>query len=174
MNKVSVIIILAALLASVSSCDFFRAIAGRPGSAELQQKRERIERMEARRDSLEKARLDSAARAEKAAADSLYALDTLSRSGLLRKASALSKIPRNNLEHRYCIVAGAFSKPENAERLLLRYSAAGFESVAFRYSNSLTAVFVAPCDCIYDALEAYRKVKQLPFASKNAWVLVNE
>lgn len=174
MNKVSVIIILAALLASVSSCDFFRAIAGRPGSAELQQKRERIERMEARRDSLEKARLDSAARAEKAAADSLYALDTLSRSGLLRKASALSKIPRNNLEHRYCIVAGAFSKPENAERLSLRYSAAGFESVAFRYSNSLTAVFVAPCDCIYDALEAYRKVKQLPFASKNAWVLVNE
>ncbi|MBR5905413.1 MAG: SPOR domain-containing protein [Bacteroidales bacterium] len=174
MNKVSVIIILAALTASVSSCDFFRGIAGRPGSAELQQKRERIEMMEARRDSLEKARLDSAARAEKAAADSLYALDTLSRSGLLRNATALSKAPRKNLEHRYYVVAGAFSKPENAERLALRYSAAGFESVAFRYSNSLTAVFVAPCDCIYDALEAYRKVMQLPFASKNTWVLVNE
>lgn len=174
MNKVSAILSLAALLLAVSSCDFFRCIAGRPGSAELQQKRERIERMEARRDSVERARTDSVAMAEKVAADSLYAVDTLTRRGLLRKASAVKNISASQLGNRYYIVAGAFSKPHNAERLARRFTDAGIEALVFRYKSGLCGVFVAPCSRVAEALDSYRKVMQLPFASSQAWVLVNE
>ncbi len=174
MNKVSAILSLAALLLAVSSCDFFRCIAGRPGSAELQQKRERIEKMEVRRDSVERARIDSVIMAEKAAADSLYAVDTLTRRGLLRKASAVKRISASQLANRYYIVAGAFSKPANADRLAQRYADAGVESLVFRYTSGLCGVFVAPSDRVAEALVSYRKVMQLPFASHQAWILVNE
>ena len=164
----------ALLLPSVSSCDFFRTLAGRPGSAEIRQKQELILRAEARRDSIERARLDSVARAERCVADSLYALDTLTKSGLLRMASSIRSIPQKNLKHRYYVVVGAFSRPENADRLTRRYEAAGFEAIAFRYYGNWSAVFVEPRERIADALAAYRRVIHQPLASDNTWILVNE
>lgn len=174
MNKVSLILLLAVLSFAVNSCDFFRALAGRPGSAEITGKRLLIERAEARRDSLEQVRLDSIARVERYVADSLYAVDTLVHSGLLRNASYYKRIPREALDHRYYLVAGAFSQPANAERLAGRYRAAGHEAFAFHYTGSLTAVFVSPSNRIDEILEEYRAVMRLPFASKKTWVLVNE
>ena len=169
-----VILSAALLLLSVSSCDFFRSLAGRPGSEQIRQKRELIERAEACRDSLERALLDSVARSERYAADSLYAVDTLTRSGKLRMASAIRSIPGKNLRHRYNIVVGAFSQPANAERLAGRFKAAGFEAEIFRYYGGMNAVFVAPCDRITEAMEAYRAVARLPFASDQTWILVND
>ena len=174
MKKIPVILAAVMLLLGVSSCDFFRSLAGRPGSAQIQQKRVLIQKAEARRDSLEQARLDSVARAERFAADSLYALDTLGRSGLLRKASAFSNISRSSLENRYYLVVGAFSNANNAQRLCARYVDAGYRSLVFCYRSGLNAVFVAPSDNIVETLAAYRGVVQLPFASKQTWVLVNE
>ena len=173
-KKVFTLFAAALLLLSVSSCDFFRTLAGRPGSAQIRQKQELILRAEACRDSVERARLDSVARAERYVADSLYAVDTLTRSGRLRKASAIKSIPQKNLTHRYSLVVGAFSHPGNAERLVKRYSDAGFEALAFRYYGGTNAVFVAPCNRITEALESFRAVKKLPFASSQTWILVNE
>ena len=174
MNKVSLILLLALMAFAVNSCDFFRVLAGRPVSAEIEGKRVLIERAEARRDSLEQVRLDSIARAERYVADSLYAVDTLTHSGLLRKASYYKRIPRAALDHRYYLVAGAFSQPANAERLASRYVAAGHEAFAFHYTGSLTAVFISPSNRIDETLEEYRAVMRLPFATKKTWVLVNE
>ena len=173
-KKAFALLAAALLLLSVSSCDFFRTLAGRPGSAEIRQKQELILRAEAMRDSLDRARLDSAARAERFYADSLYAVDTLTRTGRLRKASAIKSIPQKDLDHRYCLVVGAFSQPSNAERLVTRYSEAGFNAFVFRYHGGMSGVCVEPCDRIDEALEAYRRVMRLPFASRQTWVLVNE
>ena len=174
MKKVPVIIAAAILLLCVSSCDFFRSLAGRPVTAQIEQKRILIQKSEARRDSLERVRLDSIAFAERYAADSLYALDTLGHKGKLRNASGLSNISRSALDRRYYIVAGAFSNEKNAARLSGRYSDAGFESFVFRYRSGLNAVFVAPSDSIVEILSAYRSIVKLPFASSQTWVLVNE
>lgn len=173
-KKTLTILSAALLLLCVSSCDFFRTLAGRPGSEQIRQKRELIERAEACRDSIERARLDSVARSERYVADSLYAMDTLMRSGRLRKASAIKSVPRKNLKHRYNIVAGAFSQPANAERLAGRFRSAGFEAELFGYYGGMNAVLVAPCDRITDALESYRAVMKLPSASAQTWILVNE
>ncbi|MBR3076240.1 MAG: SPOR domain-containing protein [Bacteroidales bacterium] len=178
MSKVSVFIALTVLALAVSSCDFFRTLAGRPVSAEIAAKRARIESAEARkaayRDSVIQARLDSAARAERCIADSLYATDTLSSNGLLRKASTIKGVSRKSLDHRFYVVAGAFSQQANAERLAARYADAGVQSMVVSRFGHLNAVLLAPCDKIADALDAYRQVKSLPFASRQSWILVNE
>ena len=178
MNKVSVIVAVTVLALVVSSCDFFRAIAGRPGSAEIAAKRALIERKEAReaayRDSLLQARLDSAARAERTIADSLHAADTLVSNGLLRKASSIKGVSRKYLKHRFYVVAGALSQQANAQRLAAKYADAGVESKVITHFGLYNAVLLSPCNRIADALEAYREVMRLPYASKNTWVLVNE
>jgi len=166
------------LLATVTSCDFFRALAGRPGSSEIARKRALIERAEATRqarlDSIEHARLDSIAAAERCLADSLYALDTLGGAGLLRNASRLSGIDRRKLDARCYVVVGAFTQESNAARLVSRYESSGFTAEVFRYRSGLCAVFVSPCNTLAEALDAYRGVMRLPFAPKSAWVLLNE
>ena len=174
MNRVPVILALTLLIFGVCSCDFFRSLAGRPGSAEIAAKRVRIERAEAYRDSVQQARLDSIALAERSAADSLHAEDTLTHIGKLRTASSFKNMNRSMLERRCYLVVGAFSQEDNARRLAARYESEGFETTIFRYRSGLNTVMVSPCDRIADVLEAYRKVKRLPFASKETWVLVNE
>ena len=173
-SKILTILSAALLLLSVSSCDFFRSLAGRPGSEQIRQKRELIERAELRRDSTERARLDSVARSERYVADSIAAVDFFTRSGKLRMASSIKSIPRKNLQHRYSVVVGAFSRPENAERLAGRFVSEGLSAEVFRYYGGMNAVFVAPCDRITEAMDAYKAVMQLPFASEQTWILVNE
>lgn len=178
MKKVLAIFVFAVILFSLGACDFLRGIAGRPSSAQINEKRARIERAEAmkaaRRDSLERARLDSVARVERYVADSLYAVDSLVHCGKLRKASSFSSISRKSLEYRCYVVAGAFSNERNAIKLAGRYADAGFESLVFKYRSGLNAVLLAPSDRISDAFEAYRRIVKLPFASKECWMLVNE
>ncbi len=178
MKNLSVLCALCLLTLCVSSCDFFRTLAGRPGSSYINEKRALIEKVESRkaevRDSIERARLDSVARAERYAADSLHAMDTLKHAGKLRKASSIKNIPARRLDRRCYVVVGAFSNEGNASRLAARYRDAGFESMVFRYYSGLNAVLVSPCNRVTEAFEAYRAVMRLPYASKETWILVNE
>ena len=178
MKKLAYLFAFCLMALSLNSCDFFRALAGRPGSSYIREKKARIEQVETRkaelRDSIERARLDSVACAERYVADSLYAMDTLKHAGKLRKASSIKNIPANKLDRRCYVVVGAFSNEANARRLMARYRDAGFDSMMFRYRSGLNAVFVAPCNRITDAFESYRAVMRMPFASKETWILVNE
>ena len=162
----------------VSGCDFFRTLAGRPTSREIAAKRHRIELSRQReadyRDSLERARLDSVARTQKAAADSLHALDTLLSIGKYHKASSYRNIPQSRLRSRYALVGGVFSSADNAGRLEAKYKAAGYDAYVLRYYSGLCAVLVSPCDSISRMLEVYRSTRSLPFSSEQSWVLVNE
>ena len=178
MRKLSFILAALLLLCGVSSCDFFRGLAGRPLSSEIEAKRVRIEsaqkRAEAVKDSLERARKDSVMRAEKFAADSTFAVDSLLKAGKLRKATSIRNIPVKRLQSRYYVVVGAFSNEGNAVRLAQKYRDAGFSAEPFHYYGSLTAVFVEPSARITDAMDAFRRIKKLPFAPKEAWILINE
>ena len=178
MKKLSFILAAFLLLSGVSSCDFFRGLAGRPLSSEIEAKRARIElaqkRAEALKDSLERARKDSVLKAQQFVADSTYAADSLLKKGRLRKASSIRNIPVKKLQSRYYVVVGAFSQEANANRLVARYHDAGFRAEAFRYYSGTTAVFVEPSSRITDAMDAFRRVKKLPFAPKEAWILINE
>lgn len=178
MKKMTLVIASVLLLTLVSGCDFFRSLAGRPTSRDIESKRARLElaasREAARLDSLERARLDSVARERQAVADSLHAVDTLTHIGKLHKASSYVNIPQSRLRSRYAVVVGVFSSEANAARLSERYKAQGFESYVLKYHSTLCAVLVNPCNSIAEALRAYRRVRSLPDSSKETWILSNE
>jgi hypothetical protein len=178
MKRLSFIFAALLLLCGLSSCDFFRGLAGRPLSSEIEAKRARIEsaqkRAEAFRDSLERARMDSVIRAQKFLSDSTHATDSLLKAGKLRRASSIRNIPKAKLQSRYYVVVGAFSQEANATRLVARYRDAGFRAEALRYHSGTTAVLVEPTARITDAMDAFRRIKVLPFAPKEAWILIDE
>ena len=178
MKNAAIIVVSLTLLLTAGGCDFFRGIAGRPTSADIEAKRIRIEKVQERerfvRDSLERARADSAALAQMAVTDSLHAVDTLTVIGKLHRASAYVNIPQARLKSRYALVVGVFSDEKNAGRLCGRYMEQGFDAYVLRYRSGLSAVLVAPCEKIADALRSYRAVRALPFGPKECWVLVNE
>ena len=178
MRKFTLLAACAVLICLVSSCDFFRILAGRPTSRDIASKRARIELAQQReaeyRDSLERARADSVARERKAVADSLHAIDTLTTIGKYHKASAYHNIPMKRLTTRYALVVGVFSNEANASRLAGKYTQAGMVGSVLRYRSGLCAVLVSPCDKVAEVLEAYRTARSLPFSSQQTWVLVNE
>lgn len=174
MNKVAVIISCAMLLLAVSSCDFFRGIAGRPQSAEINAKRARIVQAEAKKAAEEKSRADSLLRIRQFRADSAQAYEALKKLGKLRRASAIKSLPSSSLDKQYYIIAGAFSNEVYADKLASKLSADGFASGILRYRNGLNTVYAAPCGNIVEAYGSWQKIMQLPYASKETWILVNE
>lgn len=174
MNKTPLVITALVLLLLATSCDFFRHMAGRPDSSWIKAKKARLELAQFRRDSIEQARRDSAAMAAKAAADSVHVLDSLRHAGKLRYASNVRSIPSSWLNARWGVVVGAFSSDANAAKLVSKFETAGIGCRIYKTRRGLNIVLAAPCNNVSDAISAYRRIKELPFASKECWVIVNE
>ncbi len=157
-------------LATVSGCDFFRRLAGRPTSEDIAVRREEIRREQA----AHQARLDSLKRIEKAAADSLEMLDRLKDSGeMMLPVSSLRRADTKGLGHRYYIIVGAFSDAANAAWLAERIEKSGYEVAKIPYGNGFTAIGAAGTDSLAGLWENLGKVRAEEFCPKDIWVLVN-
>ena len=175
MKMPSILLSSAVLLLVLSSCDFFRGIAGRPGGEELRAKRERIDSARAQAAAIQLAKADSVLREQRFRADSAHAEDSLRSLGKLRRASAVKGLPSASLEKKYYIVVGAFSNEVYAEKLSARYAADGFRTGILRYrSNGLNTVYASPSDNIVETFAAWKKILSMPYAAKETWILVND
>lgn len=190
--------IIAALGAAVcllGGCDFFRVLAHRPTSREIEAKRVRIEQELAR----SRVRQDSLALARQHVSDSLAA-DSLQRSEALRLAQqayedslqrasqklpaqykartipsrSLSRTERGTLTHRYYLMIGAFSKRENAERQAARAEKAGYPATLINFQSGMTAVGVSPTDDLNVAWATLDRLRHESFCPQDAWILNNE
>lgn len=162
--------LLASLLA-VSSCDFFRHLAGRPTSADIEAKREYILRTEMEH----QARIDSLARVQKQLSDSLALLDSVRKSSSnMITTSKLGNLGGQKLPYRYYIVVGAFSNKDNASRLASKLDAEGFSPTVVPYRNGFTAVAICPSNTLSEVYASLKSVKDRKFCPADAWVLVNE
>ena len=164
-----------ALVASLSSCDQIRRLAGRPTSVEIQEIRERIARDKAR----EKAIADSIKLAEvaaqKAKADSVAACDSFAQMpGYVRTPERVRGIKSGVVDHRFYVAVGAFKSPENAQRLASKFDAEIYNPTVVFTGSGLNVVLVCPTDKVQDAFKAFMMVKQNPLCPKEAWVLVND
>lgn len=137
---------LAIVALSVTGCDFFRRLAGRPDSEWIAAKAEAI-RMDEER---ERIRLDSLEKARKAAADSA------------RLA---------NHRYRFCIILGSFSSKENAERYVEEIALKGYKGELLAFRNGTTAVGVCPTDDETQARESLNELQRQDFCPKGAWIL---
>ncbi len=147
------LIVLATVVAllSLTGCDFFRRLAGRPDSEWIEAKAEAIrleeESIRARQDSLDKI--------VKSVSDSLAEADSV------RNA---------NHRYRFCIILGSFSNKENAERYVEEIAAEGYKGVLLAFRNS-TAVGVCQTDDEAQAKKSLEELQKQDFCPKGAWIL---
>ena len=150
-NAFLTIAVMTLVATTVTGCDFFRRLAGRPDSEWIEAKAEAIrqeeEALRIRQDSLERAR--------KAEADSLAAADSV------RLA---------NHRYRFCVILGSFSSKENAERYVEEIAAKGYKCELLTFRNS-TAVGVCPTDDEAQAKKSLEELQRQDFCPKGAWIL---
>lgn len=150
-NAFLTIAVMTLVATTVTGCDFFRRLAGRPDSEWIEAKAEAIrqeeEALRIRQDSLERAR--------KAEADSLAAADSV------RLA---------NHRYRFCVILGSFSSKENAERYVEEIAAKGYKGELLTFRNS-TAVGVCPTDDEEQAKKSLSELQRQDFCPNGAWIL---
>ena len=158
---------------TLTGCDLFRTLAGRPTSEEIESKR--LEIIMAQK-AVEQARLDSLKMEQKVVQDSIAALDSIKQQGgTILNPSKLGGLFATKLEARYYIILGSFRSRANAEGLFNVAKDAGYRPALISFGKGgLIAVGVSPVNKLSDAFTALNSVKKEKFCPKDVWILVNE
>lgn len=170
--KRSFILLIAASMFMLTGCDFFRTLAGRPTSAEIEARRIEILRVE---EALIQARLDSMKVAEQVMRDSLAALDSIRQyGGTILNPSKLGGLFATRLDARYYVIVGSFRSRSNAEALLVKAADRGYAPALISFRNGMIAVGLCPVNRLQDAMTSLKAVRKEPFCPSDVWILLNE
>ena len=171
MKKCMLFSALAVAACLLTGCDFFRQLAGRPTSRDIADKRERIEREAA----AEQRRQDSLETVRKQIADSLAALDSLSKTkDAIRSTKQLATRADYHPEYRYYVMVGAFTSTANAAKQVAKAEAAGYPATVIPFKNGFNAVGICPSNSLPEVFASLRKVRRERFCPADAWILNNE
>lgn len=163
---------MAVAMLTLTGCDFFRKLAGRPTSEDIENRKLEIIMAQ---EALEQARLDSLRREQKIVQDSIAALDSIKQQGgTILNPSRLGGLFATKLEARYYIIVGSFRHRANAEILLGKVAELGYSPAMICFRNGMMAVGLCPVNTLPDALISLKTVKAEPFCPKDVWILVNE
>ena len=179
MRRITVICAFVLLLQLAAGCDFFRVVAGRPTSKELELKRETAVAQEiAEREAEARERFvrDSLSAIEKHRTDSVAAEAFFKETKVSRiRSGALPGLNTSEFPYRYCIVLAGFTMPQNAENFSARLKEAGYEPVVLRYTRgNNTVVGVCPTDDIAAIRASYEKVRTEKFCPRDAWIFIKD
>lgn len=189
MKKIFATISLSVLVLSVSSCDLFRSLAGRPTSAEL---KSAIEKQQNAADTEKQTITEEpaittqqAAIKEQTAPEETIAVAStqaekeeytmVKREG--RMSVPLAYTHTNSTlkatpEHSYYIIVGTYRQKPTLNKMIKDAHDAGYETFLLEYSNGLTSVGLMPCDNLGEAIDAYAKVSKEDFCPKDACILI--
>lgn len=201
MKKIFAAISLSVLVLSVSSCDLFRSLAGRPTSAELKSAIERQQSSaqqmqditEEPAETTQQATIteepaitaEQAAIKEQTAPEETIAVAStqaekeeytmVKREG--RMSVPLAYTHTNSTlkatpEHSYYIIVGTYRQKPTLNKMIKDAHDAGYETFLLEYSNGLTSVGLMPCDNLGEAIDAYAKVSKEDFCPKDACILI--
>jgi hypothetical protein len=181
--KKSNILLLAVVILTVTGCDFFRKLAGRPTSDVIEIKRqEMVADMEAKA-ARQKAIQDSLDLVAKNEADSVEACRLIAENDIrIYPASDLGGISEDGLKDfsyyegtRYRIVVGSFKDKANAEKMVAKVWEAG-EAIdmwahQIRMRNGMIAVAVRPTNRIQNAIWGIDDLKNCGICPPDVWIL---
>lgn len=202
MKKIFAAISLSVLVLSVSSCDLFRSLAGRPTSAELksaiekQQNAAETEKqtiteepaITAQQTTITEEPAETTQQAtikeQTAPEDTIAVASTqaekeeytmVKREG--RMSVPLAYTHTNSTlkatpEHSYYIIVGTYRQKPTLNKMIKDAHNAGYETSLLEYSNGLTSVGLMPCDNLGEAIDAYAKVSKEDFCPKDACILI--
>ena len=182
MKKIFAAISLSVLVLSVSSCDLFRSLAGRPTSAELKSP---LEQPQSSAQQMQAITEEPAITTEQTAPEETIAVASpqakkeeytmVKREG--RMSVPLAYTHTNSTlkatpEHSYYIIVGTYRQRPTLNKMIKDAHDAGYETFLLEYSNGLTSVGLMPCDNLGEAIDAYAKVSKEDFCPKDACILI--
>ena len=167
--KRNILTLFALGLCLLTGCDFFRGLAGRPLSADIQAKREMIELALRQK---EQRRLDSLETVRRIEADSLAALSRLSElSAVILEAQSLGGLSEESVPG-YCIVVGSFKNAVNAEKLVNRIGE-DYEVAVKAFNNGMFAVTLCESTSLVQLAADYETILNEKFCPSDVWILKN-
>ena len=179
--KKSLLILIGALL--LTGCDFFRMVAGRPTSAEIEakkvellaQKEEEALQMEKERE--QKARQDSIEKRAKAVADSLDSVTYIAENKVIvytvsRLGGMASDGLASGADYRFRIVVGSYREQAKADAMIAKVKAAGdFNPHQINLRNGMVAVAACPAASLPEVVAQLKKMRTNPVCPPDAWIL---
>ena len=182
MKKIFAAISLSVLVLSVSSCDLFRSLAGRPTSAEL---KSAIEKQQSSAQQMQAITEEPAITTEQTAPEETIAVASpqakkeeytmVKREGRMSVPLAYTHTNstlKDTPEHSYYIIVGTYRQKPTLNKMIKDAHDAGYETFLLEYSNGLTSVGLMPCDNLGEAIDAYAKVSKEDFCPKDACILI--
>ncbi|MGN1210899.1 MAG: SPOR domain-containing protein [Candidatus Cryptobacteroides sp.] len=169
--KRSTILLIILMALTVSGCDFFRKIAGRPTSSQLEVKKMEIAAKEAEiaAMSAELARLEAR---QKHIADSLSYLDSIVFN--VRQVAFASRhkgLENSSQEGIPYIIIGTFSYTANAEALRDKAVKGGYDAEVIPFRNGKKSVGIRLPSNPVEAYGIVLALKGEPFCPADAWLL---
>lgn len=172
-------LLLSGAMIMLTGCDFFRMLAGRPTSEDIENKR--VEIIKAK-EAAQKARQDSIARVElevrKAVQDSIDACTFIAENKItLYTVARLGGIQHDGLSgsatgSRYRVVLGSFREKSNADKLAASIYAAGdYQPHLISLRNGMIAVAACPSDKIQNVVSGFKSLKMHKECPSDAWIL---
>lgn len=195
MKNIFAAISLSVLVLSVSSCDLFRSLAGRPTSAELKSAIEKqqssAQQMQAITEEPAETTQQATITAEQAAIKEQTAPEeTIAVASTQAEKEEYTMVKREGRmsvplaythtnstlkatpEHSYYIIVGTYRQKPTLNKMIKDAHDAGYETFLLEYSNGLTSVGLMPCDNLGEAIDAYAKVSKEDFCPKDACILI--
>jgi len=139
---------------TMSGCDFFRSMVGRPTSAEL-----------------DAIRLEAAAKAERQrqVEDSLKAVAVAA--GQTEKPASVEALePVTDSDRRYHVVLGSFKMPGNAEKFIEFLKEKGYTPKRIRFRNGYDVISAYGDDDFYRAVKVMKETIEYDFCPEDVWI----
>ena len=153
-----VIVLVLSVALMATGCDFFRVLAGRPTSKDIEAKRELILRSSEQPVSTGQA---------EAKPDTVVAAP-------IRPAGdkdPLTSSGAGTEKKRFYVIMGAFSSRENAEKYAARIKGFGYEPEFFGFTEGRTAVGIGGTDDQEEAKAFMKELKGQDFCPEGVWIL---
>ena len=142
---------------TVSGCDFFRKLAGRPTSSDIEAIREAIAQKE---------------QAKAASLDTVAAVQPEPDVPVAVQEQAVSASPsQKEGKKRYYLIVASFSQKENALKCVERMAERGYPGELLGFKGGYTAVGICGTDDEAQAKESLKEFKRQDFCPNGVWIL---
>ena len=157
------VVVLSTVVLTTTGCAFFRKLAGRPTSTDIEAMRQAIA-------------LREEAKVQAAQTDSVPVVpDAVAAKPEVKPAPAKETVSSssqaNDGKKRYYIIVASFSKVENAERCAERMAGRGYPGELLKFKGGYTAVGVLGTDDMQEAQASLKELKRQDFCPQGVWIL---
>jgi cell division protein FtsN len=162
-----VIVLVLSVALMATGCDFFRVLAGRPTSKDIEAKREQI--LRSAQDDKVTAPSDTVASTEQPVSTGQDEAkpDTVAH----ERPAGPQTVSKTGEKKRFYVIMGAFSSRENAEKYAARIKGFGYEPEFFGFTEGRTAVGIGGTDDQEEAKAFMKELKGQDFCPEGVWIL---